>query len=152
MNNVTLQGKIATRPELSYTQDGSKQYTTFTLLFPALKADDDAGTMNVTVWGEQAQSATNYQLDQDVIIEGRVNVRKVEREGYSENVAQLIASRIHLISATTPAQATPVAAKAKAPAAQAKTPVTPVAAMAGASVGRAKAEVAPEINYEDIPF
>lgn len=161
MNTALLQGTIATQPELKSTQDGSKQFTRFSLSFPAQKPEDPADTINVIAWGALAETIATYSPGLEIVMKGRVDIKKPQEQG-TDPIVTFVVSRVHLISATTPmpaqasapAQATPIAAKAKAPAAQAKTPVTPVAAMAGASVGRSKAEVvaAPEINYEDIPF
>ena len=165
MNNALLQGTIATQPELNSTQDGSKQYTRFSLSFPGQKPEDPADTMNAIAWGALAETIATYSSGLEIVIEGRIDIKKPQEQG-TDPVVTFVANRVHLISATTPmpaqasapAQATPIAAQAKAPVAQAKTPVTPVAAMTGASVGRSKAEVvaaAPEgyePDYSDIPF
>lgn len=166
MNSVLLQGTIAAQPELAYTQDGATQYTTFSLSFPGQKPEDPDGVIKAIAWGNLAQTVASYSPGLELVLEGRVDIRKVEREGYNENVPQFVANRVHLVSATTPmpaqtqsvapaaAQPAPAAA-AGVPAAsakaktQAKTPVTPVAAMASGSVAPVEDY---EPNYEDIPF
>lgn len=166
MNSVLLQGTIAAQPELAYTQDGATQYTTFSLSFPGQKPEDPDGAIKAIAWGNLAQTVASYSFGLELVLEGRVDIRKVEREGYNENVPQFVANRVHLVSATTPmpAQTQSVAPAATQPApavaaAPAATPVTPVSELAipkAKATTKAAPKSAPEEeyepNYDDIPF
>jgi single-stranded DNA-binding protein len=161
MNNAVIQGTIATQPQLNTTQ---KQLATFNLSFPALKEGDAEETIAAIAWGELATTVMNYREGQSVIAEGRVAIKRVDRDsGVKATVTEFNLSRVHVIEASAvPAfvpSAIPAApAMASVPKAPAMTPVTPVGAIAAKTAAPVAAKAAPAIpadyepNYDDIPF
>jgi single-strand DNA-binding protein len=156
MNKAVIQGTIATQPQLN-TTNTQKAYAQFKLSFPALKEGDAEETIAAIAWGELATTVMNYREGQSVIAEGRVAIKKVDRDsGVKATVAEFNLSRVHSIGAVATAAfattAIPVVPTMPAPA---KTPVTPVgaiAAKAAAPVAAKAPEVPVDYDYDSIPF
>ena len=73
------------------------------------RPDDQHPTIEVVGWGNLAtEMKENYHQGDRVTIEGRLEMNTIERDGYKEKRARLVASRIHHISAVdTPAATSP---------------------------------------------
>jgi single-strand DNA-binding protein len=159
MNKAVIQGTIVTQPQLN-TTNTQKQLATFNLSFPALKEGDAEETIAAIAWGELATTVMNYRQGQNVIAEGRVAIKKVDRDsGVKATVTEFNLSRVHVIEASAvPAfvpSAIPAApTMASVPKAPAKTPVTPVGAIAAktAPVAAKAPEVPVDYDYDSIPF
>jgi single-stranded DNA-binding protein len=149
MNNAVIQGTIATQPELN-TTNTQKQLATFTLSFPALKDGDATETIAAITWGELATTVMKYREGQSVIAEGRIAIKKVDRDnGVKATVVEFILGRVHFIGNAEAPAFTPVASVPKAPSVD-PTPVTPVGAIASKAAPEIPADYEP--NYDDIPF
>ena len=176
MNSCVLMVEIIQAPELRYTQDGNTAIAEMVVQFPSLRAEDPMSTLKVMGWGNLAQQIQEqfHQGDQ-VIVEGRLNMRTVERpEGFKEKLAELRASRVHSLNMVTsgvaapatattpPATATAPPATATAPPATATAPPAtapparptppPVAPPSGGGEPGARPTESVEPNYDDIPF
>ena len=100
--------EIIKNPELRYTADNQMAVTDMFVQFaPPLgsRPDDQHPTIEVVGWGNLAtEMKENYHQGDRVTIEGRLEMNTIERDGYKEKRARLVASRIHLMSAVdTPA-------------------------------------------------
>jgi single-stranded DNA-binding protein len=174
MNSCVLMAEIISEPQLRYTQEAQLAVTEMTVQFPALRAEETPGTIKVIGWGNLAeQMQSQFSQGDRVVIEGRLGMNTIERDGFKEKRAELTASRIHTVGADTPMEApTPVAAAAT-PAMPAASPAVPSvpspkaapasepepvaaaakpAAKAAAKTKAAAAPPPPEPNYDDIPF
>jgi single-strand DNA-binding protein len=179
MNSCVLMAEIISEPQLRFTQEAQLAVTEMIVQFPALRAEETAGTVKVIGWGNLAeQMQSQFHQGDRVVIEGRLGMNSIDRpEGFKEKRAELTASRIHILGADTPmtapvatattnppATASPAAAPTAAVSAPAPEPVPvvqpdpePVAAAAPAAKAAAKTKAAaaaplPEPNYDDIPF
>jgi single-strand DNA-binding protein len=175
MNSCVLMAEIISEPQLRFTQEAQLAVTEMIVQFPALRAEETAGTVKVIGWGNLAeQMQSQFHQGDRVVIEGRLGMNSIDRpEGFKEKRAELTASRIHILGADTPmtapvATASPAAAPTAAVSAPAPEPVPvvqpdpePVAAAAPAAKPAAKAAAKtkaaaaaplPEPNYDDIPF
>jgi single-stranded DNA-binding protein len=176
MNSCVLMAEIISEPQLRYTQEAQLAVTEMTVQFPALRAEETPGTIKVIGWGNLAeQMQSQFSQGDRVVIEGRLGMNTIERDGFKEKRAELTASRIHTVGADTPMEApTPVAAAAtpatpaaspapaapsapppKAAPASEPEPVAAAAKPAAKAAAKTKAVAAPpppEPNYDDIPF
>jgi single-strand DNA-binding protein len=179
MNSCVLMAEIISEPQLRFTQEAQLAVTEMTVQFPALRAEESAGTLKVIGWGNLAeQMQSQFHQGDRVVIEGRLGMNSIDRpEGFKEKRAELTASRIHILGADTPMTAPVATATTNAPAAAppaavsapAPEPVIPVvqpepepvaaaapaaksAAKASAKTKAAAAAPLPEPNYDDIPF
>jgi single-strand DNA-binding protein len=77
------------------------------------RPDDQHPTIEVVGWGNLAtEIKENYKIGDRVTIEGRLEMNTIERDGYKEKRARLVANRLYHISAldTPPAPSTRTAA------------------------------------------
>lgn len=166
MNSCVLMAEIISEPQLRYTQEAQLAVTEMTVQFPALRAEEAPGTIKVVGWGNLAeQMQSQFSQGDRVVIEGRLGMNTIERDGFKEKRAELTASRIHTVGVDTPMEApVPVAAATTVTPAAAPQPKAapgsepePVAAVKPAAKTAAKVKAAaapppPEPNYDDIPF
>ena len=95
MNTCILMAEVIDNPELRKTTN-DRDVANMTVQFPGLKDDDPSATMRVVGWGNLGiEMSQSYSSGDRVIIEGRLSMKLVEREGYKEKVAELTASRIY---------------------------------------------------------
>ncbi len=145
--------EIIKNPELRYTADNQMAVADMFVQFappPGSRPDDQQPTIEVVGWGNLAtEMKENYKQGDRVTIEGRIEMNTIERDGYKEKRARLVASRLYHISAidsTSPTAATTTAA----PASSAPRASTPKAA---ASTPRAEAPpVFNDADTDEIPF
>jgi single-strand DNA-binding protein len=122
MNSCILMAEIIKNPELRYTADNQMAVADMFVQFaPPLgsRPDDQHPTIEVVGWGNLAtEMKENYHQGDRVTIEGRLEMNTIERDGYKEKRARLVASRIHHMSAVD----TPSAAPTKTSAPPSETP------------------------------
>jgi single-strand DNA-binding protein len=177
MNSCVLMAEIGSEPQLRYTQEAQLAVTEMMVQFPPLRAEDKPGTIKVIGWGNLAeQLQSQFSVGDRVVIEGRLGMNTIERDGFKEKRAELTATRMHVIGQDTPMDAPAVATTPVATQSVASAPATPVpaaeppveadvaspepvgAAAKPAAKAAAKTKVAaapapmPETNYDDIPF
>lgn len=122
--------EIIKNPELRYTADNQMAVADMFVQFaPPLgsRPEDRHPTIEVVGWGNLAtEMKENYKQGDRVTIEGRLEMNTIERDGYKEKRARLVASRMyHIVAVDTPAAA-PASASAppssSPPSSRAKTP------------------------------
>jgi single-strand DNA-binding protein len=103
MNSCILMAEIIKNPELRYTADNQMAVADMFVQFaPPLgsRPDDRHPTIEVVGWGNLAtEIKENYKQGDRVTIEGRLEMTTMERDGYKEKRAKLVASRIYHITA-----------------------------------------------------
>ena len=111
MNSCILMAEIIKNPELRYTADNQMAVADMFVQFaPPLgsRPDDQHPTIEVVGWGNLAtEMKENYHQGDRVTIEGRLEMNTIERDGYKEKRARLVASRIHHMSAIDTPSAAP---------------------------------------------
>ncbi|MBV9388322.1 MAG: single-stranded DNA-binding protein [Chroococcidiopsidaceae cyanobacterium CP_BM_ER_R8_30] len=96
MNSCILMAEIVQDPQLRYTSDTNLAIADMLVQFPGLRAEDPPATLKVVGWGNLAtEIQQNYHQGDRIIIEGRLNMNTIEREGFKEKRAELTAQRIH---------------------------------------------------------
>ena len=142
MNSCILMAEIIKNPELRYTSDNQRAVTDMFVQFapPQFggRPEDPQPTIEVVAWNDLAtEMKENFKLGDRVTIEGRLEMNTIERDGYKEKRARLVASNIYHITAvdkpgasskpsSAPASAAPrSSAPAPAPASSARTEAPP---------------------------
>ncbi len=119
MNSCILMAEIIKNPELRYTADNQMAIADMFVQFaPPMgsRPDDRHPTIEVVGWGNLAtEMKENYQQGDRVTIEGRLQMNTIERDGYKEKRAQLVASRIYHITAVEPPGTAPMGSSSVAP-------------------------------------
>jgi single-strand DNA-binding protein len=126
MNSCILMAEIIKNPELRYTADNQMAVADMFVQFdppPGNRPDDRHPTIEVIGWGNLAtEMKENYKQGDRIAIEGRLEMNTIEKDGYKEKRAKLVASRLYHVmatDATTPtapmATATPSAPPASRP-------------------------------------
>jgi single-strand DNA-binding protein len=115
MNSCILMAEIIKNPELRYTADNQMAVADMFVQFaPPMgsRPDDRHPTIEVVGWGNLAtEMKENYKQGDRVTIEGRLEMNTIERDGFKEKRARLVASRIYqVIVIDTPSMSTPAAA------------------------------------------
>ncbi len=94
MNSFILIAELANDPQRRETQD-QRVLAQFDARFPGTRPDETPGRVRVVGWGELAEEIIRtFHKGDRVAIEGRLHVNLVEREGYKEKVAEVVAQRI----------------------------------------------------------
>lgn len=102
MNSCVLMAKIVRDPELRSTQD-QVSVSSMLVEFPSTREEEAPGTLKVEGWGNLAEEMKNsYGVGDQIIIEGRLSMNLIERDGYKEKRATLVASRIYPLSKGNP--------------------------------------------------
>ena len=114
MNSCILMAEIIKNPELRYTADNQMAISDMFVQFaPPLgsRPDDAHPTIKVMGWGNLAtEMKENYKQGDRVTIEGRLEMNTIERDGYKEKHAVLVASRLYHITAVDTPSAAPMSA------------------------------------------
>jgi len=103
MNRVTLIGNIGDKPTLRTTGTG-KEVSNFSLATKEISLKDNQKTEQtewhrIVVWGKTAQNCANY-LDKGslVCVEGRLQTRKFNKNGFDQYTTEIIASNVIFLS------------------------------------------------------
>jgi single-strand DNA-binding protein len=103
MNSCILMAEIIKNPELRYTADNQMAVADMFVQFappPGSRPEERHPTIEVVGWGNLAtEIKENYKQGDHVTIEGRLEMTTMERDGYKEKRAKLVASRIYRITA-----------------------------------------------------
>jgi single-strand DNA-binding protein len=106
MNSCILMAEIIKNPELRYTADNQMAVADMFVQFaPPMgsRPDDRHPTIEVVGWGNLAtEMKENYKQGDRVTIEGRLEMNTIERDGFKEKRARLVASRIYQVMAIDP--------------------------------------------------
>jgi single-strand DNA-binding protein len=147
MNSCILMVQITEAPQLRYTQDNQLAIAEMKVQFAALRPEEPTAEVKAIGWGNTAQDIVNkYQVGDQVIVEGRWGMNRVQLEGYKETRAELTISKIYdLGSLGAPMPDAPAAMMGSSAAA----PAAPAA-----TVSKAKKVVpaAAEEDFDEIPF
>jgi single-strand DNA-binding protein len=107
MNSCILMAEIIKNPELRYTADNQMAIADMFVQFTpsGSRPDERPPTIEVVGWGNLAtEIKENFKQGDRVTIEGRLEMNTLERDGYKEKRAKLVASRIyHIMAADAPA-------------------------------------------------
>jgi single-strand DNA-binding protein len=120
MNSCILMAEIIKNPELRYTSDNQMKIADMFVQFAppfSNRPDEQHPTIEVVAWGELAtEMKENYKQGDRVTIEGRLEMNTIERDGYKEKRARLVASHLyHITTVGSPAGAsTPATAPVSA--------------------------------------
>ena len=138
--------EIIKNPELRYTADNQMAVADMFVQFaPPLgsRPDDRHPTIEVVGWGNLAtEIKENYKQGDRVAIEGRLEMNTIERDGYKEKRAKLVASRIYHVTA--------IDAPSSAPMGSSVPPSSPPPAMSVTSSSSAPRSEPPNFDGEDI--
>ena len=146
--------EIIKNPELRYTPDNQMAVADMFVQFaPPLgnRPDDRHPTIEVVGWGNLAtEMKENYKQGDKIAIEGRLEMNTIERDGYKEKRARLVASRLYHVMATDATTPT-------APPTSTATPSTPPAAATVAKATSAPRNEPPPPSFDgddidNIPF
>ncbi len=124
--------EIIKNPELRYTADNQMAVADMFVQFappPGNRPDDRHPTIEVVGWGNLAtEMKENYKQGDKIAIEGRLEMNTIERDGYKEKRARLVANRLYHVMATdstAPVTSMSAATPSEPPASSAKTPSAP---------------------------
>ena len=101
--------EIIQQPQLRYTSDNQVPIAEMLVQFPGPKPEDPPEHLKVIGWGTLAQEIhEKYREGDRVIIEGRLGMNTIDRDGIKEKRAELTAQKIYSVSvdAMTAAAAT----------------------------------------------
>jgi single-strand DNA-binding protein len=154
MNSCILMAEIIKNPELRYTADNQMAVADMFVQFaPPLgsRPDDQHPTIEVVAWNNLAtEMKENYKQGDRVTIEGRLEMNTIERDGYKEKRARLVANRLHHVIATdstaAPAARTTAATPSNAPA------PTPISAAPSAAARGDEPPAFNDADVDQIPF
>lgn len=145
MNSFTLMAEVISEPELRYTPDNNLPVASFLVQFPSTRPEEAPSRLKVTGWNNLAtEISEKYHKGDRLVIEGRLNMTTLERNGYKEKRAEMTAQRIHAIageltsSPLTSSSGSSSYDSSKKP--------------ASASVPLASPPVISDTQYDDIPF
>ncbi len=102
MNSFILMAEIIQQPQLRYTPDNQLQIAEMLVQFPGPRPEDPPEHLKVIGWGNLAQEIHDkYHEGDRVIIEGRLGMNTIERDGVKEKRAEMTAQRISSLGADT---------------------------------------------------
>ncbi len=137
--------EIIKNPELRYTADNQMAVADMFVQFaPPLgnRPDETHPTIEVVGWGNLAtEMKENYKQGDRVTIEGRLEMNTIERDGYKEKRARLVASRIYHIMAVDPPSA---------PISSSSNPSSPPSSSRTATPTAPRQDEPPNFDAEDI--
>jgi single-strand DNA-binding protein len=150
--------EIIKNPELRYTADNQMAVADMFVQFappPGSRPDDRNPTIEVVGWGNLAtEMKENYKQGDRVTIEGRLQMNTIERDGYKEKRAQLVASRLyHMMAIDSPTTSAAPAAASAAP--SSPPPSSPPPSNRTTTASTPRKEEPPSFDADDsdqIPF
>ncbi|WP_341733410.1 single-stranded DNA-binding protein [Microcoleus sp. EPA2] len=100
MNSCILLVEIIQEPQLRFTAENQLQIAEMLVQFPGPKPEDPPEHLKVIGWGNLAvEIHEKYHEGDRVIIEGRLNMNTMERDGIKEKRAELTAQKIYSLGA-----------------------------------------------------
>jgi single-strand DNA-binding protein len=100
MNSCILMAEIIQQPQLRYTPDNQLEIAEMLVQFPGQKPEDPPEHLKVIGWGNFAREIhEKYREGDRVIVEGRLGMNTIERDGIKEKRAELTAVRIYRLGA-----------------------------------------------------
>jgi len=94
MNSCILLVEIIQEPQLRFTAENQLQIAEMLVQFPGPKPEDPPEHLKVIGWGNLAvEIHEKYHEGDRVIIEGRLNMNTMERDGIKEKRAELTAQK-----------------------------------------------------------
>ena len=99
MNHCLIEVRVKQAPTIRYTQDNKIPLAEMEVIFDGLRVDDQPGQIKVVGWGNMAQELqNNIQVDQRLIVEGRLRMNTISRQdGTKEKKAEITLSKFHLL-------------------------------------------------------
>ncbi len=99
MNSIVLMAEVLTEPELRYTPDNQNAIASFLVQFPSLR-DEPPYRIKVVGWNNLANQIMErkYQRGDRILIDGRLRIDSVERDGRKEKRTEVVASKIYDLS------------------------------------------------------
>ncbi len=95
MNSFILMAEIIQQPQLRFTAESQLQIAEMLVQFPGPKPEDPPEHLKVIGWGNLAQEIHDkYHEGDHVIIEGRLGMNTIERDGIKEKRAEMTAQKI----------------------------------------------------------
>lgn len=95
MNTCILMAEVITKPELRKTPD-DLDVANMMVEFPGLKEEEPTARLRVVGWGKLGvEMSENYQVGDRVVIEGRLAMNTIEKDGLKEKRAELVVSHIY---------------------------------------------------------
>lgn len=108
MNSFVLMAEILSEPELRHTADNQSAIASFLVQFAAQRPEEPPYRLKVTGWNTLAETImAQYHRGDQVIIEGRLQVSTIEKNGTKEKRTELVAQRIHNLGKSSSALPTP---------------------------------------------
>jgi single-strand DNA-binding protein len=102
MNSCILMAEITNPPQLRHTPDGL-ELAEMMVQFAGSRPDDAPGMLRVIGWGNMAKEIhANYHQGDRVLIEGRLGMNTIQREGFKEKRAELTVQKIHSLGGAIP--------------------------------------------------
>lgn len=96
MNSCILMARLLEDPQLRYTQESNLEMSIMMVEFSGLRSDEPSAHLRVIGWGNLAKEINeNYKIGDRVILEGRLSMNTIERDGYKEKKAELTVQRIY---------------------------------------------------------
>jgi single-strand DNA-binding protein len=147
MNSFTLMAEVISEPELRYTPDNNLPVASFLVQFPSTRPEEAPSRLKVTGWNNLAtEISEKYHKGDRLVIEGRLNMTTLERNGYKEKRAEMTAQRIHAIAGEL--TSSPLTSSSSSSSYDSsKKPSAPTVA-----VPMASPPVSSDAQYDDIPF
>jgi single-strand DNA-binding protein len=100
MNSCILMAEIIQQPQLRYTPDNQLQIAEMLVQFPGSRPEDPPEHLKVIGWGNFAvEIHEKYHEGDRIIIEGRLGMNTIDRDGIKEKRAELTAQRIYSLGA-----------------------------------------------------
>lgn len=117
MNNCVLMAEITTPPQLRHTPD-NLELSEMLVEFPGgTRPEDPPATLRVIGWGQMASEIhANYRQGDRVLIEGRLSINSIQRDGFKEKRAELTVQRIHSLGSTVITTTAPAPVSERTPA------------------------------------
>jgi single-stranded DNA-binding protein len=111
MNSCILMAEIIQQPQLRHTPDGL-ELAEMMVQFPSLRAEEAPATLRVIGWGTTAKEIhQNYHQGDRVLLEGRLGMNVIERDGFKEKRAELTVQRIYSLSTDFNTSSSPAVAQ-----------------------------------------
>jgi single-stranded DNA-binding protein len=99
MNSCILMARLLEDPQLRYTQESNLEMSQMMVEFAGFRPDEPSAHLRVIAWGNVAKEIKEkYREGDRVIIEGRLSMNVIERDGVKEKKAEITAQRLYPLS------------------------------------------------------